>query len=50
MKIRLDEMGGDFAPLEVIKGAIAASNDQDVANVEIVLFGQEEEIQKVKAV
>jgi phosphate acyltransferase len=46
MKIGLDAMGGDFAPLEVIKGAIAASNDQDLANVEIVLFGQEEEIQK----
>lgn len=46
MKIGLDAMGGDFAPLEVIKGAIAASNDQDLANVEIVLFGKEEEIHK----
>lgn len=46
MKIGLDAMGGDFAPLEVIKGAIAASYDQDLANVEIILFGQEEEIQK----
>lgn len=44
MKIGLDAMGGDFAPLEVIKGAIAASNDLDLANIEIVLFGQEEAI------
>jgi glycerol-3-phosphate acyltransferase PlsX len=46
MKIGLDAMGGDFAPLEVIKGAIAASNDLDLANVEIILFGQEEVIQR----
>jgi len=46
MKIGLDAMGGDFAPLEVIKGAIEASNDLDLANVEIILFGQEEVIQR----
>lgn len=41
MKIGLDAMGGDYAPLEVIKGAIQAATESDLSNVEVILFGDE---------
>jgi glycerol-3-phosphate acyltransferase PlsX len=41
MKIGLDAMGGDYAPLEVIKGAIQAASESDLSNVEVILFGDE---------
>ncbi len=43
MKIIIDAMGGDHAPLEIVKGAIQAYRD---FGVEIVLTGDEEQIQK----
>ena len=43
MKIIIDAMGGDHAPLEIVKGAIQAYKD---FGVEIVLTGKEEEIRK----
>ena len=43
MKIIIDAMGGDNAPLEIVKGAIQAYKD---FGVEIVLTGKEEEIRK----
>lgn len=43
MKIIIDAMGGDNAPLEIVKGAIQANKD---FGVEIVLTGKEEEIRK----
>ena len=43
MKIIIDAMGGDNAPLEIVKGAVQAHRD---FGVEIVLTGKEEEIQK----
>lgn len=45
MKIGLDAMGGDFAPLEVVKGAVEASQNSDLNGVEVVLFGDENAIQ-----
>jgi len=41
--IALDAMGGDFAPLETVKGAIKAASD---FGIQVVLVGEE---QKVKA-
>ncbi len=41
--IALDAMGGDFAPLETVKGAIRAASD---FGIEVVLVGEE---QKIKA-
>ena len=43
IKIALDAMGGDFAPGEVVKGAIAAAAD---GNVEVVLVGQEDVVRE----
>jgi len=49
MKIALDGMGGDYAPEEVIKGAILALEERDL---EIILLGDigkiEEELMKYK--
>jgi glycerol-3-phosphate acyltransferase PlsX len=43
MKIGLDMMGGDFAPAEAVKGAVAflSENSNDV---EIIMFGNQQEI------
>ena len=43
IKIAVDAMGGDFAPQEVIKGAVEASR-QD--NIEVILVGPSELLQK----
>ncbi len=43
MRIGIDAMGGDFAPLEVIKGALIAKNELP-GNVDIILIGQEDAI------
>ncbi len=42
MKIAIDAMGGDNAPLEIVKGAYLAANDNK--DIEIVLFGDEKSI------
>lgn len=42
MRIGLDAMGGDFAPLEAVKGAVAAR--QEMPDVIPVLFGQKDRI------
>lgn len=44
MKIILDVMGGDFAPLETVKGAALAVAELDV---EVVLAGDEDKISRV---
>ena len=41
MKIIIDAMGGDNAPLEIVKGAIEAHQE---TGVELVLVGSGEEI------
>ena len=41
MKIIIDAMGGDNAPMEIVKGALNAHKN---TGVEIVLVGKEEEI------
>lgn len=46
MKIIVDAYGGDYAPLEVIKGALQA---RDAYGVSLVLTGNEEEIRRVAA-
>ncbi|MDR1983449.1 MAG: phosphate acyltransferase [Prevotellaceae bacterium] len=46
MKIGIDAMGGDFAPLNVVKGAIDAYNCLQ-QNTKLVLFGDEESIIKI---
>lgn len=43
MKIALDAMGGDDAPLETIKGAVAAL--EEVSELELVLVGKKEVIE-----
>ena len=49
IKIGLDMMGGDFAPLEAVKGveAFFAENKNDV---HLVLIGDEEKIKAVAAI
>ncbi|MGM0369756.1 MAG: phosphate acyltransferase PlsX [Bacillota bacterium] len=42
MKIAIDAMGGDYAPQEIVKGTLKAS--QDVA-AELILVGQEDKIE-----
>ena len=39
MKIAVDAMGGDFAPLEIVLGSIAAVHEYDT--MDIVLVGDE---------
>lgn len=43
MKIVVDAMGGDYAPLEVVKGAVEAAREY---KLEIVLTGSEEQVHK----
>ena len=43
MRILLDAMGGDNAPLEIIKGAVQAAADE---SIELVLIGRGEEMKK----
>ncbi len=42
MRIGLDAMGGDFAPLEAVKGAVAAK--RQMPDIVPVLFGQKDKI------
>src|ERR671930_591031 len=42
MEIALDAMGGDHAPVETVKGAIAAAREY---NIEVALVGQPEAIE-----
>lgn len=44
MKIIVDAMGGDNAPLEIVKGSVEAAEEY---NVDIILVGDEEQIKKV---
>ncbi|AEV95308.1 fatty acid/phospholipid synthesis protein PlsX [Pediococcus claussenii ATCC BAA-344] len=44
IKIAVDAMGGDNAPEEIVKGVVAAR--EELSDVEFVLFGKKEEIQK----
>ena len=47
MKIIVDAMGGDHAPLEIVKGAAAAARKR--SDLTIVLVGKEEEVKKAAA-
>lgn len=42
MRIAVDAMGGDHAPTEIVRGAVAAARDQ---NIEIILVGREDVIE-----
>lgn len=44
IKVALDAMGGDFAPLETVKGAIEAIKDEP--NLYVQLVGREDDIKK----
>ncbi|MGL4970298.1 MAG: phosphate acyltransferase PlsX [Cetobacterium sp.] len=44
MKIALDAMGGDFAPLETVKGAVQALDE--LQNLTVILVGQKEKIEE----
>nr|WP_307774847.1 phosphate acyltransferase PlsX [uncultured Cetobacterium sp.] len=44
MRIALDAMGGDYAPLEQVKGAVQALEELD--RISIILVGKKEEIEK----
>jgi len=43
MKIAVDAMGGDYAPVEVVKGAVEAARDYGIATI---LAGDEDRIKK----
>ncbi len=43
MRVGIDMMGGDFAPLEAVKGCLLAK--EELEGVELVLFGDQEKIQ-----
>src|SRR5258706_15572179 len=47
IRIAVDAMGGDFAPAEIVKGAVLAAKEYPV---EILLVGQEEVVRKELAV
>ncbi|MBQ9806200.1 MAG: phosphate acyltransferase PlsX [Clostridia bacterium] len=47
MKIIVDVMGGDNAPLQTVKGAIAAV--RELKNIEMILVGDRTEIEKIAA-
>ena len=40
-KIAVDAMGGDYAPSEVVKGAVEAAREREI---EVMLVGQEEAV------
>ena len=42
-RIAVDAMGGDHAPLEIVRGAVDASN----AGVDIILVGDESQIRPI---
>ena len=42
VKVAVDAMGGDHAPLEIVKGAVEAVNKKD--NVKVFLVGQEKAV------
>ncbi|MEG7531490.1 MAG: phosphate acyltransferase PlsX [Hungatella sp.] len=44
IKVAVDAMGGDYAPAEIVKGAIAAT--QKEKQIQVILVGQEDLIQK----
>ncbi|MGL4210370.1 MAG: phosphate acyltransferase PlsX, partial [Cetobacterium somerae] len=44
MRIALDAMGGDFAPLETVKGAVQALDE--LKDLTVVLVGKKEKIQE----
>lgn len=46
MKIGLDMMGGDFAPLEAVKGAAAFLNE-NTADVQLILIGDEAQLKTI---
>ncbi|MBA3648763.1 MAG: phosphate acyltransferase PlsX [Chitinophagales bacterium] len=46
MRIGIDAMGGDYAPLECIKGALRVRRELDT-NVELVLFGDQPLLHKI---
>ena len=48
MRIGFDIMGGDYAPLEAIKGAILAQKELP-SDVRIVLFGDESQAKQLLA-
>ena len=44
MKVALDAMGGDFAPLEPVKGAVLAT--EEMKHLSEILVGNKEAIEK----
>ena len=44
IRVAVDAMGGDYAPTEAVKGAVAAVNEKE--NVEVLLVGKQEVIEK----
>lgn len=44
IKVAVDAMGGDYAPLEAVKGVVAAVQEKE--NVEVLLVGQKEVLEK----
>ncbi len=43
IRIAVDAMGGDYAPAEMVAGAVDAANDRP--DIRIALVGRQEEIQ-----
>ena len=46
MKIALDAMSGDFAPISTVKGAVEALNE--IENLEVILVGKKYHKEELK--
>lgn len=46
LRVGLDAMGGDYAPVETVAGAVLAAKEFGAEGVHIVLFGQREAIER----
>ena len=44
VRVAVDVMGGDFAPVEPVKGAVAAISENE--KIQVVLYGKEEVIKE----
>ena len=44
VKVAVDAMGGDYAPVETVKGAVEAVSEH--SEIKVILVGKEDEIEK----
>ena len=44
IKVAVDAMGGDYAPAEIVKGAVEAAREK--TQIQVILVGQEDIVKK----